>query len=71
MERRRAGPSYRQSKGYNIANNNIQLYTINAIDKAVEIGLGKRTNTILQSPSSLWPVFSRREDAIKYIRAGG
>lgn len=32
-----------------IADNNIQLYTINAIDKAAEIGMGKRTNTILQS----------------------
>ena len=32
-----------------IADNNIQLYTINAIDKAIEIGMGKRTNTILQS----------------------
>ncbi|HEY5562331.1 MAG TPA: pyruvate:ferredoxin (flavodoxin) oxidoreductase [Clostridiaceae bacterium] len=32
-----------------ISDNNIQLYTINAIDKAVEIGMGKRTNTILQS----------------------
>ena len=29
--------------------NNIQLYTINAIDLAIEIGMGKRTNTILQS----------------------
>ena len=26
-----------------IADNNIQLYTINAIDKAIEIGMGKRT----------------------------
>lgn len=32
-----------------IADNKIQLYTINAIDKAMEIGMGKRTNTILQS----------------------
>lgn len=32
-----------------IAENDIQLYTINAIDKAIEIGMGKRTNTILQS----------------------
>ena len=32
-----------------IADNNIQVYTINAIDKAIEIGMGKRTNTILQS----------------------
>ena len=37
-----------------IADNNIQLYTINAIDKAIEIGMGKRTNTILQSASSSW-----------------
>ncbi|MBP5384495.1 MAG: pyruvate:ferredoxin (flavodoxin) oxidoreductase, partial [Lachnospiraceae bacterium] len=37
-----------EAKKY-IAENNIQLYTINAIDKAIEIGMGKRTNTILQS----------------------
>ena len=36
------------SKRY-IAKNNIQVYTINAIDLAKEIGMGKRTNTILQS----------------------
>ena len=32
-----------------IAANNINFYIVNAIDKAVEIGMGKRTNTILQS----------------------
>ena len=32
-----------------IAKNNVQFYIINAIDKAREIGMGKRTNTILQS----------------------
>ncbi len=34
-----------------IAENNIQVYTIDAIDLAaeIEIGMGKRTNTILQS----------------------
>jgi len=32
-----------------IAKNNAKLYIINAIDAAKEIGLGKRTNTILQS----------------------
>ena len=32
-----------------IAKNNIKFYTVNAIDKAIEIGMGKRTNTILQS----------------------
>ena len=31
-------------------NNNIQLYyLIDAIDLAIEIGMGKRTNTVLQS----------------------
>ena len=37
-----------EAKRY-IARNNIQLYTINAIDLAQSIGMGKRTNTILQS----------------------
>ena len=37
-----------EAKRY-IAKNNIQLYTINAIDLAIKIGMGKRTNTILQS----------------------
>jgi pyruvate-ferredoxin/flavodoxin oxidoreductase len=37
-----------ETKRY-IAKNNIQLYTINAIDLAVQCGMGKRTNTILQS----------------------
>ena len=32
-----------------IAKHNIQVYTINAIDAAKQIGLGKRTNTILQA----------------------
>ena len=32
-----------------IAKNNIQLYTVNAIDLAEKIGMGKRTNTILQA----------------------
>ncbi|MBQ7761376.1 MAG: pyruvate:ferredoxin (flavodoxin) oxidoreductase [Clostridia bacterium] len=37
-----------EAKKY-IATNNINFYIVNAIDKAVEIGMGKRTNTILQS----------------------
>ena len=37
-----------ETKRY-IAKNDIQLYTINAIDLAVQCGMGKRTNTILQS----------------------
>ena len=32
-----------------IAENDIKFYIVNAIDKAIEIGMGKRTNTILQS----------------------
>lgn len=51
-----------------IADNNIQLYTINAIDKAMEIGMGKRTNTILQSAffklANVMPI----DDAIKYMK---
>ena len=37
-----------ETKRY-IAQNNIKLYTVNAIDLAAKIGLGKRTNTVLQS----------------------
>ena len=49
-----------------IAQNNIQLYTINAIDKAVEIGLGKRTNTILQSAFFALSGVLPKEDAINH-----
>ena len=52
-----------------IADNNIQLYTINAIDKAIEIGMGKRTNTILQSAffklADVMPI----DDAVEYMKA--
>ncbi len=51
-----------------IAQNNIQLYTINAIDKAVEIGLGKRTNTILQSAFFALSGVLPKEDAIGYMK---
>ena len=51
-----------------IADNNIQLYTINAIDKAIEIGMGKRTNTILQSAffklADIMPI----DDAVDYMK---
>ena len=57
-----------ESKKY-IADNNIQLYTINAIDKAIEIGMGKRTNTILQSAffklANIMPI----EEAVDYMKA--
>ena len=51
-----------------IAKNNIQLYTINAIDKAIEIGLGKRTNTILQSAFFALAGVLPKEDAINYMK---
>ena len=51
-----------------IAKNNIRLYTINAIDKAIEIGMGKRTNTILQSAffrlANVMPI----EQAVQYMK---
>lgn len=57
-----------EAKKY-IYDNNIQLYTINAIDKAIEIGMGKRTNTILQSAffklANVMPI----DEAVEYMKA--
>ncbi len=57
-----------EAKQY-IAKNTIQLYTINAIDKAIEIGMGKRTNTILQSAffklANVMPI----DEAVEYMKA--
>ena len=51
-----------------IANNNIEFYTVNAIDKAAEIGMGKRTNTILQSAffalANIMPI----DKAVEYMK---
>ncbi len=55
------------SKRY-IANNNIQLYTINAIDLAIQVGMGKRTNTILQSAFFSLAKVMPAEDAVKYMK---
>ncbi len=56
-----------EAKRY-IAENNVQLYTVNAIDLAREIGMGKRTNTILQSAFfSLANVLSK-EDSVKFMK---
>ncbi len=56
-----------ETKQY-IAKNNIQLYTVNAIDIAAQIGLGKRTNTVLQSAFfSLSKVLPEAE-AIGYMK---
>ena len=51
-----------------IAQNNVQLYTINAIDLAVEIGMGKRTNTILQSAFFTLANVMPQEEAIGYMK---
>ena len=56
-----------EAKRY-IAKNNIQLYTINAIDLAVEIGMGKRTNTILQSAFFSLANVMPQAEAIQYMK---
>ena len=56
-----------EAKRY-IAKNNVQLYTINAIDLAIEIGMGKRTNTILQSAFFALANVMPSEDAIKFMK---
>ncbi len=56
-----------ETKRY-IAKNDIKLYTVNAIDLAAQIGLGKRTNTVLQSAFfSLSKVLPEAE-AIGYMK---
>ncbi len=58
-----------ETKNY-IANNNINFYIVNAIDKAREIGMGKRTNTILQSAffklANIMPI-AEAVDYMKYM----
>ena len=51
-----------------IARNNIQLYTIDAIDLAIEIGMGKRNNTILQSAFFSLAKVLPEEDAIRFMK---
>ena len=52
-----------------IAENDIKLYLINAIDLAIEIGMGKRTNTILQSAffklADVMPI----DEAVEFMKA--
>ena len=51
-----------------IADNNVKFYIVNAIDKAREIGMGKRTNTILQSAffalANIMPI----AEAVEYMK---
>ena len=58
-----------EAKRY-IAENNISFYTVDAISKAKEIGMGKRTNTILQSAffalANIMPI-AEAVDYMKYM----
>ncbi len=56
-----------EAKRY-IANNNIQLYIVNAIDIAAKVGMGKRTNTVLQSAFFALADIMPREQAIGYMK---
>ncbi|MEQ2456512.1 pyruvate:ferredoxin (flavodoxin) oxidoreductase [Flavonifractor hominis] len=51
-----------------IAEHNVQVYTINAIDLAIEIGMGKRTNTILQSAFFKLAKVMPEAEAIGYMK---
>ncbi|MBQ1322103.1 MAG: pyruvate:ferredoxin (flavodoxin) oxidoreductase [Solobacterium sp.] len=55
------------SKRY-IAKNNINLYTIDAIGLAASVGMGKRTNTVLQSAFFALAKVLPAEDALKYMK---
>ncbi|MBP5313358.1 MAG: pyruvate:ferredoxin (flavodoxin) oxidoreductase, partial [Eggerthellaceae bacterium] len=56
-----------QTKRY-IAQNDIKLYIIDAIDIAQEIGMGKRTNTILQSAFFALAKVMPEDEAISYMK---
>ena len=51
-----------------IARNNVQLYTINAIDLAQKVGMGKRTNTVLQAAFFALANVLPKDEAIKYMK---
>ena len=51
-----------------IAEHNIQVYTIDAIDLAAKIGMGKRTNTILQSAFFALAKVMPEAEAIGYMK---
>ncbi|MBE6935046.1 MAG: pyruvate:ferredoxin (flavodoxin) oxidoreductase [Ruminococcaceae bacterium] len=56
-----------EAKRY-IAQNNIQVYTINAIDLCAQIGMGKRTNTTLQSAFFTLAKVMPQEEAIQHMK---
>ena len=56
-----------EAKRY-IASNNIRLYTINAIDLARSLGMGKRTNTILQAAFFTLSKILPQDEAALYMK---
>ncbi|MCR5606072.1 MAG: pyruvate:ferredoxin (flavodoxin) oxidoreductase [Treponema sp.] len=56
-----------ESKKY-IYDNKIKLYTVDAVDIATKIGLGKRTSTVLQSAFFKLANVLPSEEAIKYMK---
>lgn len=56
-----------EAKRY-IARNGIRLYTINAIDLAIKLGMGRRTNTILQSAFFALAEVLPLKDAVRYMK---
>ena len=51
-----------------IAKNNVNVYLIDAIDLAAKVGMGKRTNTVLQSAFFALAKVLPAEDALKYMK---
>ncbi|MBR6479594.1 MAG: pyruvate:ferredoxin (flavodoxin) oxidoreductase, partial [Clostridia bacterium] len=51
-----------------IAKNNVQLYTVNAIDLAIKVGMGKRTNTILQAAFFAFANIMPIEEAVEHMK---
>ena len=51
-----------------IANNNVNVYLIDAIDLAAKVGMGKRTNTVLQSAFFALAKVLPAEDALQYMK---
>ena len=56
-----------EAKRY-IAANDVQVYLINAIDLAISVGMGKRTNTILQSAFFALAGVLPQEEALQYMK---
>ncbi len=56
-----------EAKRY-IAQNDIKVYIIDAIDLAQQVGMGKRTNTILQSAFFTLAGVLPQEEAIQYMK---